>query len=122
MLCAPILAQEAAVEALENGDKPMREMVKEYCQRRNIMIKGFESAGIPCLKPKGAFYTFPDISKFGLTSHDFAMQLLEAENVACVPGTAFGKCGEGFIRCSYATATDKIQEALKRIARFTKTL
>lgn len=122
MLCAPILAQEAATEALNNGDKPMREMVQEYRQRRNIMIKAFEKAEIPCIKPKGAFYTFPYIGNFGLTSYDFAMKLLEAENVACVPGTAFGKCGEGFIRCSYATATDQIQEALKRIIRFTQTI
>lgn len=122
MLCAPILAQEAAIEALKNGDKPMQEMRKAYKQRRNIMVKAFNESGIPCISPKGAFYTFPYIGDFGLSSTDFAMQLLEAENVACVPGTAFGKCGEGFIRCAYATAADQIREALKRIASFTKTL
>ncbi len=122
MLCAPILAQEAALEALENGDKDLEEMRRAYKQRRNLMLKGFENAGIPCLSPKGAFYTFPYIGDFGLSSHDFAMQLLEEENVACVPGTAFGACGEGFIRCAYATGTKEIQEALKRITQFTKRL
>ena len=122
MLCAPILAQEAAIEALRNGDQPMREMREEYRRRRNLMVHSFEESGIECIKPKGAFYTFPYIGNFGLSSHDFAMRLLEAENVACVPGTAFGTCGEGFIRCSYATAMDQIREALKRIDRFVKTL
>ena len=122
MLCAPVLAQEAAIEALENGDKEVEEMRRAYKQRRNLMLKGFEAAGIPCLRPKGAFYTFPYIGDFGLSSQDFAMQLLEAENVACVPGTAFGACGEGFIRCAYAAGTNEIQEALVRIARFVKRL
>jgi aminotransferase len=122
MLCAPILAQEAAIEALEHGDKDVIEMRKAYKRRRNLMLKGFESAGIPCLKPRGAFYTFPDISDFGLSAHDFSMKLLEEENVAVVPGTAFGACGEGFVRCAYATATEEIQEAIVRIARFVKRL
>jgi aminotransferase len=122
MLCAPILAQEAAIEALRNGEQPMREMRDEYRRRRNIMVKSLNKSGIPCISPKGAFYTFPYIGDFGISAHDFAMRLLEAENVACVPGTAFGKCGEGFIRCSYATAMDQIKEALVRIARFVKTL
>ncbi|MBT3193766.1 MAG: aminotransferase class I/II-fold pyridoxal phosphate-dependent enzyme, partial [Verrucomicrobia bacterium] len=98
------------------------EMRKAYKRRRNLMLKGFESAGIPCLKPRGAFYTFPDISDFGLSAHDFSMKLLEEENVAVVPGTAFGACGEGFVRCAYATATEEIQEAIVRIARFVKRL
>jgi len=122
MLCAPILAQEAAIEALRNGNKPMLEMRETYKQRRNIMVKAFNDCSMPCLNPRGAFYTFPSIKNFGLSAMDFTLKLLEAENVACVPGTAFGKCGEGFIRCSYATATDDIREALHRIARFTKTL
>jgi aminotransferase len=120
MLCAPVLAQEAAIEALEHGDKDVEEMRRAYKQRRNLMLKGFENAGIHCLRPKGAFYTFPYIGEFGLSSHDFTMQLLEAENVACVPGSAFGSCGEGFMRCAYATGTEEIKEALLRIARFVK--
>jgi aminotransferase len=122
MLCAPILAQEAAIEALEHGDNDVIEMRKAYRRRRNLMLKGFEAAGIPCLKPKGAFYTFPYIGDFGLSAQEFSLRLLEEENVACVPGTAFGACGEGFVRCAYATATDEIQEALVRIARFVKRL
>lgn len=120
MLCAPVLAQKAALEALEHGDADVIEMRKAYRRRRNLMLKGFENAGIPCLCPKGAFYTFPYIGGFGLSSQEFALRLLEEENVACVPGTAFGECGEGFIRCAYATATDKIEEALVRIGRFVK--
>lgn len=122
MLCAPILAQEAAIEALEHGDNDVIEMRRTYKRRRNLMLKGFADAGIPCLKPKGAFYAFPYIGDFGLTAQDFSLRLLEEENVACVPGTAFGASGEGFVRCAYATATDEIQEALVRIARFVKRL
>ncbi len=120
MLCAPILAQKAAIEALENGDADVDEMRRAYRRRRNLMVKGFESSGIECAPPAGAFYAFPSIEKFGLSSHDFAIKLLEEENVACVPGTAFGACGEGFLRCCYATATDEIKEALSRINRFVK--
>jgi aminotransferase len=122
MLCAPILAQKAAIEALENGDHDVDEMRRAYRRRRNIMVKGFEAAGIPCPTPKGAFYAFPYVGDFGMSSHEFAIRLLEEENVACVPGTAFGPCGEGFVRCCYATATDEIQEALTRINRFVKRL
>ena len=78
--------------------------------------------GIPCIHPAGAFYAFADISKFGMSSKDFALRLLDEKNVACVPGTAFGECGEGFIRCSYATSFDDIKEAMLRIAQFIKTL
>jgi len=122
MLCAPILAQKAAIEALENGDRDVEEMRRAYHRRRNVMIKGFEDAGISCPAPKGAFYAFPYVANFGMSSHDFAMKLLEEENVACVPGTAFGACGEGFVRCCYATAMDEIREALTRINRFVKRL
>jgi len=122
ILCAPILAQQAAIEALEHGDNDVIEMRRAYHRRRNLMLKGFAEAGIPCLTPKGAFYTFPYIADFGLSSQDFALRLLEEENVACVPGTAFGESGEGFVRCAYATATDEIQEALIRIDRFVKRL
>lgn len=122
MLCAPILAQKAAIEALENGDKDVDAMRAAYRRRRNLMIEGFEKAGIPCLRPDGAFYAFPYIGDFGLSAKDFAMQFLEAENVACVPGTAFGPCGEGFIRCAYATGEDDIIEAMLRLGRFVATL
>jgi aminotransferase len=122
MLCAPILAQKAAIEALENGDAAVQEMRTAYRQRRNIMLEGFAQAGIPCRRPDGAFYTFPYIGDFGLSSKAFAMGFLEAENVACVPGTAFGACGEGFIRCAYATAEDDIREAMQRLKRFVGTL
>jgi len=122
MLCAPILAQKAAIEALEKGDADVQEMRAAYRQRRNLMLDGFQQAGIPCQRPDGAFYAFPYVGDFGLKSKAFAMGFLEAENVACVPGTAFGACGEGFIRCAYATAEDDIREAMVRLKRFVATL
>ena len=97
-------------------------MKGEYKKRRNYIHSSFEEMGIPCIYPDGAFYAFVDISKFGMTSKEFALRLLDEQNVACVPGTAFGACGEGFIRCSYATAMDEIKEAMARIARFIETL
>ena len=118
MLCAPILAQKAAIEALDRGDDDVKSMREAYRQRRNLMLEGLKEAGIPCLRPDGAFYMFPYIGDFGLASKDFSLRLLEAENVACVPGTAFGACGEGFIRCAYATGIEDIREALLRIRRF----
>jgi aminotransferase len=122
MLCAPILAQKAAIEALEHGDRDVEEMRRTYRRRRNLMVKGFEAAGIECPSPGGAFYAFPYIGNFGLSSHDFAIKLLEEEDVACVPGTAFGPCGEGSLRACYATATDEIKEAMTRIGRFVERL
>lgn len=118
MLCASIMAQMAATEALRNAEDSMKAMVKEYNQRRKLIYNGFVKMGLPCFEPKGAFYIFPDISPTGLTSEEFAEQLLEEEHVALVPGNAFGASGEGHIRCSYATAIDKISEALVRINRF----
>ena len=122
MLCAPSLSQEAAIEALRHAERDIARMKAEYKKRRNFIHASFEEMGIPCIRPEGAFYAFVDISRFGMTSNEFALRLLDEENVACVPGTAFGACGEGFIRCSYATAFDEIKEAMARIARFVKTL
>ena len=122
MMCAPVLSQMAAIEALKNGDSSMREMKGEYEQRRNYIHTTLNEIGLPCHMPKGAFYAFPYVGDYGLSSHDFAMRLLEEQDVACVPGTAFGQAGEGFLRCSYATDMDEIKEAMRRIEIFLKTL
>jgi aminotransferase len=122
MLCAPILSQEASVEALKMADSDIAFMKAEYKKRRNFIHSSFEEMGIPCIYPAGAFYAFVDISQFGMTSKEFTLKLLDEQNVACVPGTAFGPCGEGFVRCSYATAMDDIKEAMVRIARFVEKL
>jgi aminotransferase len=122
MLCAQILSQEAAIEALKNTAADIGHMKAEYKKRRNFIHASFEEMGIPCIYPAGAFYAFADISRFGMASKDFALKLLDEQNVACVPGTAFGPCGEGFIRCSYATSLDEIKEAMVRIARFIEKL
>lgn len=118
MLCAPITAQIAAVEALRHGEKYMKKMVSEYDKRRRLIYDGLTNAGLKCFEPKGAFYIFPDITFTGLTSEEFAEQLLMKEHVALVPGTAFGQCGEGYVRCSYATSVTKISEAIARIEHF----
>lgn len=120
ILCAPIMAQEAAVEALERGTRSMERMREEYRLRRNFIVSSLNDAGIPCHLPKGAFYVFPDIRGTGLTSREFALKLLETKNVAVVPGTAFGTSGEGYVRCSYATAMDQIKIAVERIADFVR--
>jgi aminotransferase len=122
MLCAPILSQRAALEALKNPAEDIHEMRESYAVRRNYMHSAFVGMGIDCFLPGGAFYMFPSIGKFGLSSYDFAMKLLEEENVAVVPGTAFGPCGEGSVRCCYATAFDDLKEAMPRIARFVQAL
>jgi aminotransferase len=118
MLCAPIMSQNAAIEALENGQAAMIEMRNSYHQRRDFLVKRLNEIGLDCHTPGGAFYVFPDIRSTGLTSKEFAMRLLEEENVACVPGSAFGPSGEGFLRCCYATAFDDIRTATDRIDRF----
>ena len=118
MLCAPITAQIAAVEALRHGEKYMKKMVSEYDKRRRLIYDGLTNASLKCFEPKGAFYIFPDITSTGLTSEEFAEQLLMKEHVALVPGTAFGQCGEGYVRCSYATSVTKISEAIARIEHF----
>ncbi|HEY5621001.1 MAG TPA: aminotransferase class I/II-fold pyridoxal phosphate-dependent enzyme, partial [Pontiella sp.] len=122
MLCAPILSQEASIEALKNAATDIGYMKAEYKKRRNFIHASFEEMGIPCIRPDGAFYAFADISRFGMNSKEFALRLLDEQNVACVPGTAFGACGEGFIRCSYATSLEAIKEAMIRIARFVEKL
>jgi aminotransferase len=118
MLCAPILSQMAAREALAHTDSLVGEMKSDYEKRRNLMHAALSEMGLPCRKPRGAFYMFPYVGDTGLNSQAFCMQLLEAENVACVPGTAFGACGEGHIRCSYAADMGRIKEAMERMARF----
>jgi aminotransferase len=118
MLCAPILSQKAAAEALRNGDRVSAKMCSEYRRRRNVIHASLNDMGLPCHLPGGAFYVFPSIESTGLSSQEFSLRLLEEQNVACVPGTAFGACGEGFIRCSYATSMDQIKEAMKRMAVF----
>ena len=118
MLCAPITAQLAAVEALKRGEKYRDKMVAEYDMRRGFIYQGLTKLGLSCFEPKGAFYIFPDVSSTGLSAEDFAEKLLMSEHVALVPGTAFGDCGKGYVRCSYATSLDKIDEALARIGNF----
>lgn len=120
ILCAPVMAQEAALEALERGQRSMERMREEYRLRRNLIVTSLNEAGIPCHLPKGAFYVFPDIRGTGMTSRDFALQLLEEKKVAVVPGTAFGPSGEGYVRCSYATALDQIKIAVSRISDFVR--
>ena len=120
MLCAPITAQIAAVEALRHGEKYMKKMVSEYDKRRRLIYDGLTKMGLDCFEPKGAFYIFPSIKSTGYTSEEFAEKLLMSEHVALVPGNAFGNCGEGYVRCSYATSIDKISEALSRIENFLK--
>ena len=122
MLCASSLSQKAALEALARPEADVAEMVNEYRRRRNYIAAAFKEMEVPCHTPLGAFYAFPSVARFGLSSKDFAMKLLHEERVAVVPGTAFGACGEGFVRCAYATNMDKIKEAMTRIARFTKKL
>jgi len=118
MLCAPMTSQVAAVEALRNGDEPARMMHRAYAQRRRMVLSRFEKMGLPCFTPRGAFYAFPETACTGLSSKDFALKLLEEENVAVVPGTAFGPSGEGHVRCCYATDPDLLATALDRIAGF----
>jgi len=126
ILCAPRQGQVAALEALrtgrEHGYEDVIHMRESYDRRRRLMVDGFRSMGLECFEPLGAFYVFPSIAKTGLTSEDFCRRLLEEKKVACVPGTAFGPCGEGHIRCSYATAIDKLNTALDLMADFLRTL
>lgn len=118
MLCAPIMSQNAAIEALENGAPQMMMMRDSYHQRRDFLVKRFNEIGLDCHMPGGAFYVFPDIRKTGLSSKEFAMGLLEAESVAAVPGGAFGPSGEGFLRCCYATGMEDLRKAMDAIQRF----
>lgn len=118
IMSSPTTSQYAAIEALKRCDDDVENMRKEYNYRRRYIVDGFRKMGLSCFEPLGAFYAFPCIKSTGMTSEEFCLKLLEEEKVAVVPGTAFGECGEGFIRCSYAYSIKNIQEALKRIARF----
>ena len=122
MLCAPVLSQKASIEALENGQDDIVEMRDEYRRRRNFIHQSLNAMGLPCRLPRGAFYAFPYVGGFGLTSREFSLRLIDEEKVACVPGSAFGPAGEGFMRCSYATEMDAIKEAMARLAVFVKRL
>jgi len=118
ILCAPIVSQEAAIEAMRNGRADMIEMREQYLVRRNFLVHSFRAMGLPCFEPQGAFYLFPSIKSTGKSSRDFAFGLLKEQQVAVVPGSAFGPSGEGFVRCSYATGMDQLQIAVERIAEF----
>ncbi|MDK2822368.1 MAG: aminotransferase [Clostridia bacterium] len=118
ILCAPIMGQKAALEALINGESEMKKMVHSFNQRRNLIVNGLRELGLDCFEPKGSFYAFPSIKKTGMTSEEFAEKLLLEEKVAVVPGNAFGESGEGFIRCCYAASVGNINEALERMGRF----
>jgi aminotransferase len=118
MLCAPTLSQYAGLEALENSDEDVAAMREEYDMRRRLIVSGLNGLGLTTLLPEGAFYAFASISSTGMTSEQFCAELLRAEKVAVVPGTAFGACGEGFFRASYAAGFDRIETALERIGRF----
>jgi aminotransferase len=118
IMCAPTMAQVAAIEALKSGEDDVNAMVEDYNRRRLFMVKGLNKIGLHCFEPRGAFYAFPSIKSTGLTSEDFAEKLLMEEKVAVVPGTAFGQCGEGYVRCCYATSLEDIEEALSRMGKF----
>lgn len=118
IMCAPTTSQYAAVEALKNGDGDVQTMREAYDQRRNYLVKAFNDMGLTCFEPFGAFYIFPSIKMMGMTSDEFATRLLLEEKVAVVPGTAFGSCGEGFLRISYAYSIDNLKLAVERIERF----
>ncbi len=122
MLCAPTIGQKAALEALKSGESEVVEMVAQYGQRRRLIVDGLNAIGLKCRMPDGAFYAFPSIESTGLSSEEFAERLLYQEKVAVVPGTAFGAGGEGHVRCSYATAIDKIEIALQRMKIFVDSL
>ncbi len=122
IMCAPTTSQCAAVEALKNGDGDVEQMRTAYNQRRRYLMNAFREMGLECFEPYGAFYVFPCIKEFGLTSDEFAERLLKEEKLAVVPGTAFGDCGEGFLRISYAYSLERLKEALSRMDRFIQRL
>ncbi len=122
IMCAPTTSQFAAVDALANGDADVEEMKNEYDCRRRLILDGLAACGIECFPPKGAFYVFPNIGAFGLSSEEFCTRLIDEENVALVPGSAFGESGEGFARVSYAYSVRHIEKALERIGRFVQRL
>ena len=118
IMCAPTNSQYAAVDTLKNGDEDVKVMREAYNQRRRYLMHRFKEMGLQCFEPYGAFYVFPSIKEFGMTSDEFATRFLEEEKVAVVPGTAFGACGEGFLRISYAYSLDNLKVALERMERF----
>ena len=122
IMCAPTTSQYAAVSALKNGDKDVEIMRESYNQRRRYLLHAFKEMGLDCFEPFGAFYAFPSIKRFGMSSDEFANRLLREEKVAVVPGTAFGSCGEGYLRISYAYSLESLKEALGRLERFVKKL
>mgnify|MGYP006067444063 FL=1 len=122
IMCAPTTSQYAAVEALRNGDRDVQEMREAYNRRRRYLMYAFREMGLPCFEPYGAFYVFPCIREFGLTSDEFALRFLQEEKVAVVPGTAFGACGEGYIRISYAYSLENLKTAIGRLADFVRRL
>ena len=122
IMCAPTNSQFAAVEALRDCDADVEKMVEAYNQRRRFLLNAFKEMGLDCFEPYGAFYVFPSIKKFGMTSDEFATRLLKEEKVAVVPGTAFGDCGEGFLRISYAYSIDNLKIATERLSNFVKRL
>ena len=122
IMSAPTVSQYAAIDAIKNSDGDIEMMRESYDQRRRYLMAAFREMGLPCFEPFGAFYVFPDISEFGMTSEEFCTKFLEAEKVAVVPGSAFGDCGDKYVRISYAYSLDELREAMKRLARFVKTL
>ncbi len=118
IMCAPTTSQYAGIEALRNGDDDVAMMREQYNQRRRYLLNEFKDMGLECFEPFGAFYVFPSIKKFGMSSDEFATRLLKEEKLAVVPGTAFGDCGEGFIRISYAYSLDDLKKAMERLRRF----
>ena len=122
IMCAPTTSQYAAVEALRNGEDDVNMMREAYNQRRRYLLHAFKEMGLPCFEPGGAFYVFPCIKEFGMTSEEFAIKFLEQEKVAVVPGTAFGDCGEGFLRISYAYSLEDLKVAISRLAHFVESL
>lgn len=122
IMCAPTTSQYAAVEALKNGEEDVQEMREAYNQRRRYLMHAFKEMGLECFEPYGAFYVFPSIKEFGMTSDEFATRLLQEEKVAVVPGTAFGDCGEGYLRISYAYSLENLKVALGRLSHFIQRL
>ncbi len=120
IMCAATMSQAAALEAVLHGEDDVTAMVASYDQRRKLMVSGFNSIGLTSYEPRGAFYVFPSIAVTGLTSDEFAEKLLHEEQVAVVPGSAFGAAGEGFVRCTYCAAQDKIEQAIERMGRFVR--
>ncbi len=122
IMCAPTTSQYAAVDAIKNGDEDVKLMRSAYDQRRRFLLDAFKNMGLECFEPFGAFYVFPSVKQFGLTSEEFAGKFLEAEKVAVVPGTAFGECGEGYVRISYAYSIEKLKTAMGRLEHFIKNM